>query len=78
MAIASNRALSAAEEIRTVFEFFSDYKEGVSEDDILADLTFGNPHEMPLPGVVNALKAQIEPQSVDWFACKQARKSRAK
>jgi aspartate aminotransferase len=70
MAIASNRARSAAEEIRTVFEFFSEYKDGVSDDDILADLTFGNPHEMPLPGVVNALKAQIEPQSVDWFAYK--------
>ncbi len=70
MAITSNRALSAAQEIRAVFEFFSEYKEGVSEDDILADFTFGNPHEMPLPGVVNALKAQIEPQSVDWFAYK--------
>ena len=70
MAITSNRALSAAQEIRAVFEFFSEYKEGVSEDDILADFTFGNPHEMPLAGVVNALKAQIEPQSVDWFAYK--------
>lgn len=70
MAIASNRALSAAEEIRTVFEFYSEYREGVSEDDVLADLTFGNPHEMPLPGVVSALKTRIEPQSVDWFAYK--------
>lgn len=32
--------------------------------------TFGNPHEMPLPGLVDALRRSAEPRSVDWFAYK--------
>lgn len=32
--------------------------------------TFGNPHEMPLAGLVEALKTSAEPRSVDWFAYK--------
>ncbi|WP_344096870.1 aminotransferase class I/II-fold pyridoxal phosphate-dependent enzyme [Microbacterium deminutum] len=34
------------------------------------DFTFGNPHEMALPGFSAALRAQVEPRSVDWFAYK--------
>ena len=36
----------------------------------LADFTFGNPQEMPLPAVVDALKKHAEPLRVDWFAYK--------
>lgn len=32
--------------------------------------TFGNPHEMPLQGLVDALQRSAEPRSVDWFAYK--------
>ncbi len=32
------------------------------------DFTFGNPHEMPLPGLVDAIRAQVEPRSESWFA----------
>ena len=32
--------------------------------------TFGNPHEMPLAGLVDALRRSAEPRSVDWFAYK--------
>lgn len=34
------------------------------------DLTFGNPHELALPGLSAAMRAQVDPQSVDWFAYK--------
>jgi aspartate aminotransferase len=34
----------------------------------LADFVVGNPHEMPLPGFVDALRAQVEPRANDWFA----------
>ncbi|MPV88907.1 aminotransferase class I/II-fold pyridoxal phosphate-dependent enzyme, partial [Georgenia ruanii] len=34
------------------------------------DLTFGDPHELPLPGLVAALEAHLQPRSVDWFAYK--------
>lgn len=70
MSILSDRALNAADEISTVFRFFAGYRAGVDDGDVLADLTFGNPHEMPLPALVNALKARIEPKGVDWFAYK--------
>lgn len=35
---------------------------------VVADLTFGNPHETPLPGVVDALQTWSQPLSSDWFA----------
>lgn len=34
------------------------------------DFVFGNPHEMPLPGMVEALRQACEPRSPDWFAYK--------
>jgi aspartate aminotransferase len=33
----------------------------------IADLAFGTPHEMPLPGVVNALRDWSQPLTRDWF-----------
>lgn len=34
------------------------------------DFTFGNPHEMPLAGLVDALALNLQPQNPDWFAYK--------
>lgn len=42
----------------------------LADDPGTLDLTFGNPHEMALPGFTDAVRAQIEPRSVDWFAYK--------
>ena len=36
----------------------------------VADFTFGNPQEMPLPGLVDALQRHAIPQDKDWFAYK--------
>lgn len=36
----------------------------------IADLVFGNPHDMPIPEVVQALREKIEPRDKDWFAYK--------
>ena len=36
----------------------------------VADFTFGNPQEMPLPGLVDALQRNAVPQDKDWFAYK--------
>jgi len=33
-----------------------------------ADLALGNPHEMPLPGIVDALQGWAVPQHKDWYA----------
>jgi aspartate aminotransferase len=39
-------------------------------DPDVADFTFGNPQEMPLPGLVDALQRRAVPQDKDWFAYK--------
>lgn len=36
----------------------------------LADFTFGNPHELPLPGLVDAIQKWSSPRNKDWFAYK--------
>ncbi len=53
-----------------MFAFFQTYRGGGTDDEVVADLTFGNPHEQPLPDLVRALRTHIEPQAVDWFAYK--------
>jgi hypothetical protein len=68
---ASAVATSAA--ITTVFDFFSGYRTGIKDQDVRADLTFGSPHEVPLPAPVSAIKARMEPQGPHWFAYKTRR-----
>ena len=36
----------------------------------IGDFAFGNPHDMPLPGLVEALQRWAVPQNKDWFAYK--------
>jgi aspartate aminotransferase len=36
----------------------------------VANFAVGNPHEMPMPEYVDALKRHLEPQNKDWFAYK--------
>ncbi len=66
----SERATATSNAIATVFEFFSGYRTGVEDRDVRADLTFGNPHEMPLPSLVSTIKARMEPRATNWFAYK--------
>ena len=51
------------------FYFTSRYGRRRGEPDI-CDLTFGNPHEMPLDGLVKALRERAIPKDKDWFAYK--------
>ena len=51
------------------FYFTSRYGQRRFEPGI-ADFTFGNPHEMPLPGIVAAIRARAIPHDKDWFAYK--------
>jgi aspartate aminotransferase len=36
----------------------------------VSDFTFGNPHEMPLPGLVTAIREHAQPRDENWFAYK--------
>ena len=71
MAGLSQRALAADAEWAVIGDFFAKVRaiEGAGD---ACDFTFGNPHEMPLPGLVAALRSAIEPQREDWFAYKSS------
>jgi aspartate aminotransferase len=51
------------------FYFRSRYAERRFEPGV-ADFTFGNPQEMPLPSLVSALREAAVPQDKNWFAYK--------
>jgi aspartate aminotransferase len=51
------------------FYFASRYGERRGDADI-CDFTFGNPHEMPLDGIVAAIRRHAVPQDKNWFAYK--------
>jgi aspartate/methionine/tyrosine aminotransferase len=67
--VMSERAIRAKSSIDRVTEFFSRIQSVANDPDAL-DFTFGNPHEMALAGLTDAMRAQLEPRSVDWYAYK--------
>ena len=71
MTIISRRTAAANGAFDTVkdFYFYSRYGERRTDPGI-ADFTFGNPHEMPLGGIVAAIREAAVPQNQDWFAYK--------
>ncbi len=70
MDIISGRAGRAAAEFATVGAFFEGLHARGADAPGACDFTFGNPHEMPLGGLVAALRRSVEPLSEDWFAYK--------
>jgi aspartate aminotransferase len=71
MQAVSNRIKAAAKVIARVADhyFSSRYMQGRAQGEI-CDFTFGNPHEMPLPPFVEALRRHAVPQDPNWFAYK--------
>ncbi len=71
MAVVSKRVRSADAIFAVVRNFYlnSRYGERRLEPGI-CDFTFGNPHEMPLEGLVDAIRARAIPQDKNWFAYK--------
>jgi len=71
MEVVSNRIKAAANSNERIhqFYFFSRYAERRSEPSI-CDFTFGNPHEMPLLGLAEAIRRHAIPLNKDWFAYK--------
>jgi aspartate aminotransferase len=63
------KAADAAFSMVKSFYFSSRYAERRLETGI-SDFTFGNPHEMPLEGVVSAIRARAVPHDKNWFAYK--------
>lgn len=67
----AQRVTAVSTAIEPVLHFFQIYNEHVDKPDI-SDFAFGNPHDMPLPGVVDALQRWSQPQNKDWFAYKMS------
>jgi aspartate aminotransferase len=71
MAIISTRAREADDVFSAVRHFYFESRYGERRTDPrISDFTFGNPHEFPLAGLVNAIRERAEPRSKDWFAYK--------
>jgi aspartate aminotransferase len=71
MAIVSQRTAASNQAFDAVKHFFFDSRYGQRRGDpSIADFTFGNPHEMPLDGLVSAIREAAIPQNKDWFAYK--------
>jgi aspartate aminotransferase len=62
-------ATNAAFEAVKAFYFNSPYGERRLQSGI-CDFTFGNPHEMPLEGIVTAIRERAVPHDKNWFAYK--------
>ena len=71
MTIVSRRTAAADSAFGAVKRFYFNSRYGERRGDpAIADFTFGNPHEMPLEGIVTALREGAAPQNKDWFAYK--------
>jgi aspartate aminotransferase len=65
------RSIMNVRSARLVTDYFvNTYQKSVQTNSDVADFTFGNPHEMPLPEVVDAIQTWSVPQNKDWFGYK--------
>jgi aspartate aminotransferase len=71
MSVVSSRVSAADAGFAAVRDFYftSRYAERRFAPGV-CDFTFGNPHEMPLDGIVSSLRAKITPHDKNWFAYK--------
>jgi aspartate aminotransferase len=71
MTIAERRMDRMVDSVAHVFEWYlgGDWEKHHLDPGI-ADFTFGNPQELPLPGLVTALQRNAVPKDKDWFAYK--------
>src|SRR5258708_3401145 len=71
MTVVSARMQRADAAFAAVKDFYFSSRYGERRlDPGICDFTFGNPHEMPLPGVVAALRERAVPRDESWFAYK--------
>jgi aspartate aminotransferase len=71
MSLVSRRVRAADAAFAAVKDFYftSRYAEQRFAPGV-CDFTFGNPHEMPLEGIVSALRNRVTPHDKNWFAYK--------
>ena len=68
---ASKRIMEMTERLGSVLWFFTESTWSKrAGDQTLCDFVAGNPHDMPLPEIVDAIQRHSVPQRKDWFAYK--------
>ena len=71
MTVQERRMDRMSASVEPIFEWiFSRMEEQRRLGPDAADFTFGNPQELPLPGLVDALQRNAVPRDKDWFAYK--------
>ena len=71
MAIISDRISRADKAFAVVKDFYFSSRYGERRlTPGISDFTFGNPHEMPLAGLVEAIRSHAVPHDKNWFAYK--------
>ena len=71
MSVVSERVRAADAAFAAVKDFYFSSRYGKRRGDpSICDFTFGNPHEMPLGGLVTALRERAVPGNKHWFAYK--------
>ncbi|MGZ9034040.1 MAG: hypothetical protein ACXW25_06465, partial [Rhodospirillales bacterium] len=69
MTVVSERIRRAQASFEAVKAFYFTSRYGQRRGDpSISDFTFGNPQEMPLPGLVAALREHAIPVDKSWFA----------
>jgi aspartate aminotransferase len=67
----SSRIRAADAAFAAVKHFYSSSRYGKRRfEPGISDFTFGNPHELPLPGLVAAIRERAVPHDKNWFAYK--------
>jgi aspartate aminotransferase len=69
MAIVSSKLSSIQAGLRPLLDFLNHSEHAKrSGDPTICDFVFGNPQEMPLGGLVEAIRRHATPETKDWFA----------
>src|SRR4029079_3090567 len=71
VSVLSRRGAAAERAFDKVKQFYANSRYAERRNDPgIADFTFGNPHEIPLGGIVSASAEHALPHNKDWFAYK--------
>jgi aspartate aminotransferase len=69
MDIVARRITTLQQQLRPLLDFLSSSEHARRAGDPgIADFVFGNPHEMPLDGLVEAIRHHAVPRDKNWFA----------
>src|SRR4051812_16595649 len=68
MSLVSSRIGGLQQSLRPLLEFLNTSAHARRNGDAtISDFVFGNPHEMPLEGLVDAIRRHAVPENKNWF-----------